>query len=180
MRKEYGKALRDKFDREMKARLPAFKLLKAKSMYLFPGERVYCRSPKESIYCVIILVPSRKDTDEFTIEIGWSKQGRFPELGMRPSGPPTPTRTEFGETEFVCRLGELWTREDVWWPFGTIVKFDPLNPKDQIAALMAMTRPISSEEANAAVQGPVEDAIARLQTYAVPYLDEFARSQGAA
>lgn len=180
MRKEYGKALRDTFDREMKARLPAFKPFKSKSIYLFPGERVYHRIVREPIHCFIILVPSRKDTDAFTIEIGWSKLGRFPELGMRPSGSPTPARTEFEQAEFVCRLARLWSREDVWWPVGAAAKLDLLNPKDQMEALMARVKPISPDEASAAAQGPVEDAIGRITAYAVPYLDEFARSQGAA
>lgn len=176
MRKEYGKALRDTFDREMKARLPAFNLLRSKSMYIFPGERVYYRIPRDPIYCLIILVPSRKDTDEFTIEIGWSKLGRFPE-SLRPSLQlPTATRTEFEQTEYVCRLSYFWTRQDVWWRVGATAKLDILNPKDQMEALMARVKPVSPEEAQAAVQGPVEDAIEKLRVHAIPYLDEFARS----
>ncbi|CAI8838846.1 hypothetical protein [Methylocaldum szegediense] len=180
MRKEYGKALRDRFDREMKARLPTFKPFKSKSIYLFPGERVYHRILENPIHCFIILVPSRKDTDEFTIEIGWSKPGRFPELGMRPSGRPTPERTEFEQAELVCRLSDFWTREDVWWPVGAVAKLDVLNPKDQMEALMARVKPISPDEANEAVQGPVEESIDRIIAHAVPYLDEFARFQEAA
>lgn len=83
MRKEDGKALREAFAREMRARLPEFEPLSTASKYLFPGERVDHRRPLDSVLCIVILVPSRKDTDEFTVEIGWSKRGRFPELGMR-------------------------------------------------------------------------------------------------
>jgi hypothetical protein len=177
MRKEYGKALRDLFDLEIKAWLPAFKPLQSKSMYLFPGERVYYRIPREPIYCLIILVPSQKDADEFTIEIGWSKLGRFPESGTRPSLQlPTAARTEFEQAEYVCRLSDLWTREDVWWRVGATAKLDILNPKDQLEALMARVKPVSPEDAQAAVQGPVEDAIEKLRVHAIPYLDEFARS----
>jgi hypothetical protein len=180
MRKEYGKALRDTFDRELRAKLPAFEPLKTASKYVFPGERVYHRIPREPIFCLIILVPSRKDTDEFTIEVGWSKQGRFPESGTRPSLVlPNPARTEFEQAEYVCRLSQLWCGQDFWWRVGATAELDLLNPKDQMAWLMAMTRPVSPEEANAAVRGPVDDAIARITASAVPYLDEFARSQGA-
>jgi hypothetical protein len=68
----------------------------------------------------------------------------------------------------------------VWWPVGAAAKLDLMNPKDQVEALMARVKPISPDEASAAAQGPVEEAIARITAYAVPYLDEFARSQGAA
>jgi hypothetical protein len=180
MRKEYGKALRETFAHEMRARLPEFELLKTASKYLFPGERVYHRRPLDSVLCIVILVPSRKDTDEFTVEIGWSKRGRFPELGMRPCGEPSGERAEFDHDEFVCRLPQLWTREDVWWPIGATARLDLLDPEDQVAALLAMTTPISPDDAKAAVQAPVEDVMARISTHAVPYLDEFARSQGGA
>lgn len=179
MRKEYGEALRDTFDRELKAKLPAFTPLKTGSKFVFPGERVYHRALREQIFCLIILIPSRKDTDEFTIEIGWSKQGRFPESGLRPSlEPPSPARTEFDQAEYVCRLSGLWGGGDFWWPVGAAADLDPLNPEDQIAWLMAMTGPISPQQARTAVQGSVEDAIGRITTYAVPYLDEFVDSQG--
>jgi hypothetical protein len=179
MRKEYGKALRDAFDRQMKAKLPAFRPLKTESMYIFPGEQVYYRMPREPINCIIILVPSRTDTDEFTIEIGWSKLGRFPEC-MRPClEPPTSARAEFEQPEYICRLSHLWGREDVWWRVGSAAKLDLLNPEDQVKALMARVRSVSPEEAKAAVRGPVDEAIAQITAYAVPYLDEFARSQGA-
>lgn len=179
MRQEYGKALRNRFDHEMKANLSTFQPFKTRSMYIFPGETLYYRVLKGSIHCFIILVPSQKDTDEFTIEIGWSNQGRFPEC-MRPSLElPTPARTEFQQSEYICRLSYLWTREDLWWQIGATAKLDLLKPEDQIQALMARVQPVSPEEAKAAVRGPVEDAISRITAYAIPYLNELASSQGA-
>ena len=68
----------------------------------------------------------------------------------------------------------------MWWPVGAAAKLDLMNPKDQVEALMARVKPISPDEANEAVQGPVEESIDRIIAHAVPYLDEFARFQEAA
>jgi hypothetical protein len=79
MRKEYGKVLRQYFSKKMKEKLPEFKEEKIKSMYLWPGERAFSQSFPDSLKCWIVLSPSPKDYDEFTVLIGWSTLGRYPE-----------------------------------------------------------------------------------------------------
>ncbi|MDH3317564.1 MAG: hypothetical protein OER43_17585 [Gammaproteobacteria bacterium] len=175
MRKEYGKVLRSAFERQMKAKVPRFAAFKTKSMYVFPGERIFRWAATDSLHCFVIMVPSRKDTDEFTVEVGWSTHGRFPELGMRPSDSPSSDRVEFERDEFVCRMSELWTREDLWWQFSD---FDPMDPVSQFQFITASANPVSAEEAREAVLPKVGDAIEKVLAYGVPYLEELVASKG--
>jgi hypothetical protein len=173
MRKEYGNVLRRSFARNMRARLPQFDPFKIDSDYVLPGERIFRWLPEDELHCFVILVPSRKSTDEFTIEIGWSTRGRFPERA-RPAGIASPERSEFGEEEFTCRMNDLWATGDVWWQ---VTEFDPMDPESQLSYILAGAKPISAEEAQAAVAPKVEDAIEKLVDHGVPYLEEYVRSQ---
>jgi hypothetical protein len=174
MRKEFSKALRTFFERAMKEQLPEYKPVKVKSVYLGPGERAYCWSPGGPVHCYIILVPSPKDTDEFTIELAWSVHGRFPELGMRPSGLPSADLSEFRQEEFACRLGNLWTKEDIWWRLSNAAPFEEAL---SFEALVARSKPVAAGEAEAAVEPQVRDAMEKLRTHGVTYLARFARAR---
>ncbi len=176
MRKEYGKALRDSFESAMKQHLPDYRPAKVKSMYVGPGERPFCWNPGGAVHCYVILVPSPKGSEEFTVDLAWSIHGRFPELGMRPSGRATRDRTEFGQDEFACRLGSLWTTQDVWWGLSDA---DPFEDALSLKALIARSKPLTPAEALDAVQPRVQDAMEKLQTHGIPYLSEFAGSRTA-
>jgi len=82
MRKEYGKTLRELFATKMKLQFPQFEDVKVKSMYLWPGDRAYCWRASDRLHCWIVLSPGKKDSDKFMVLIGWSKQGRYPELSI--------------------------------------------------------------------------------------------------
>lgn len=175
MRKEYGQALRALFTAEMQSRLPQFEPSQVKSKYLFPGERVFCWNPQESIRCWIILQPNLKGHESFSVEIGWSKLARFPELSMRPSfSSPSEDRAEFDEPEYVCRLGKDRLGEDYW---AEVEAFRcGLTEAECMAILQEQLRPIPPEEAKAKVQPHVVDAVDRLVRFGVPYLEQFAAS----
>jgi hypothetical protein len=167
MRKEYGKALRARFSLEMKSALPQFEEVKVKSVYFWPGDRAFCWEASESLYCWIVLSPSNKDYEEFTVLIGWSKLGRFPELGMVPCAElPSAGREEFGNDEYLTRLPFLWGKEDRWWVV------EELRMPLSVAELEASTQPISAAKANEMVAPAIEDAIEKLQERGVPYLEE--------
>jgi hypothetical protein len=175
MRKEYGKALREAFERGMREKLPQFLPYKpGSSLYVVPGERVFRWIPEEPIHCFAIVAPGRTGGDDFTIEIGWSSEGRFPELGMRPSGAPSAGRSEFDRTEFVCRLSALWSKEDYWWPLADL---DPMDPDSQMRYILASAKPLSPQEARDAVAPRVEDALDKLVRFGVPYLEEYLHSR---
>jgi len=166
MRKELGKALRSLFSRAMKEKLHQFRETKVESVYFWPGERAYCLAGRKDLLCWIVLSPSLKDYDMFTVLVGWSRLGRYPELSMIPSiRQPDSNHSEFGESEYLTRLPSLWTREDKWW-----VIREPLF-EITIEALEKQSAPISLEEAQLLTAPHVRDAMQKLEKYAVPYFE---------
>lgn len=173
MRKEYGKVLRHYFSKRMNEKLPEFKEEKTESMYLWPGQRAFSRSISDSLKCWIVLSPSPKDYDEFTVLIGWSTLGRYPELSVIPSPiQPSTDRGEFRQAEYLTRLPQLWTQRDEWW---VIQAFEPALTVEQMTAKLA---PIPAPVAEAKVIPRVDDAIDKVTEYGLPYLSEFVRSRG--
>ena len=170
MRKEYGKALRTMFAAKMKAELRQFEEVKIKSLYFWPGDRAYRWIVNERLHCWIVLSPSKKDYDEFTVLVGWSKLGRYPELSMVPSPQlPNASRDEFNRDEYLARLPSLWTNIDSWW---VVRKFRMPN---SAADLAARIEPIPATTAREAVSPRVDDAILKIREFGVPYLEELAR-----
>ena len=170
MRKEYGQALRTLFAAEMRRVAPNFEAIKVKSRYFWPGDRAYLWRATETLYCWIVLNPSQKGHDEFTILIGWSRNARYPELSMVPCAePPTPDRDEFARDEYLTRLPYLWGQDDQWW----VVKEFKLRLT--AAELEADLQPIPDVAAEACVAPCVIEAVSRIRTVGVPYLEEFVR-----
>jgi hypothetical protein len=170
MRKEYAKALRDAFAKRMREDVPQFELQRVASDYVIPGERLFRWIPVEPIHCWVILKPDAKGREAFTVEVGWSTRGRFPELSMRPTPLASPAQPEALERdECVARLPELRVGEDRWWTLP-----DPAveRPGD-LAALVASLEPISASAARQAVAPLVDDAVAAVREYGVPYLRKF-------
>jgi hypothetical protein len=166
MRKELGKALRSLFSRAMKEKLHQFRETKVESVYFWPGERAYCLAGRKDLLCWIVLSPSLKDYDMFTVLVGWSRLGRYPELSMIPSiRQPDENHGEFEEPEYLTRLPSLWTREDKWW-----VIREPLF-EITIEVLEKQSAPISPEEAQLLTAPHVRDAMQKLEKYAVPYFE---------
>jgi hypothetical protein len=74
------------FTEHMLAELPSFVQYAKKSDYFFSTEKVWediSTIPGANLY--IIFSPEFKGRDQFTIELGWSKLCRFPEVLRRPS-----------------------------------------------------------------------------------------------
>jgi hypothetical protein len=85
VRKEYGVALREVFSETLTAVCPYFALVKKPTMLAgVPGERAYRWIVTDSQHLWVVLVPDQQ-REAFTIELGWSRLGRFPQLTMRPS-----------------------------------------------------------------------------------------------
>lgn len=167
MRKEYGKALHAAFEERMHETFPDFLPTKVQSKLTFPGERYFCRSVGDRLRLWVILVPSPK-AESFTVEVGWSRLGRFPELSGRPSSRfPSPERTEFAQDEYFARLASLWTTHDPWW------EVEPFSMTDIMENILRSASPVSPEAAREKVAPAVEDAIEKLRVYGVPYLTEF-------
>lgn len=174
MRKEYGKVLRQYFTRQMREKLPEFGEEKVSSGCFWPGQRAFCRPAAGLLKCWIVLSPSPKGDDEFTVLIGWSTLGRYPELTMVPSPQrPSPDRAEFALPEYLVRLPQLWTTEDLWW---VVEEFVPALSVQQMLAKMAS---LAAAEAEKRVVPRVDEAIAAVREHGLPYLDLLVRSRGA-
>lgn len=170
MRKEYGKALRALFTSEMRRIAPHFEEVKVTSRYFWPGDRAFRCQPTNGLACWTILSPSKKDYDEFTVLIGWSKQGRYPELSMVPCEQlPSPGRDEFAHSEYLTRLPYLVAQEDRWWVI------EEFRAPRRVADIEAKLAPIPSSKARRAVTPVVKEAISQLETVGLPYLEEFSR-----
>ena len=112
MRAQYGQLLRKIFAAEVKASLARFEPASLAPGTLSAGERAFVSSSNGQTHSWVVLVPSAKD-DEFTVEIGWSKCGRFPELSARPwpiAPLPSPE-----VAECMCRIGLIAGIGDCWW-----------------------------------------------------------------
>lgn len=154
----------------MKRAASHFEEVKVKSMYFWPGDRAYRWRASEQLHCWIVLSPSKKDYDEFTVLIGWSKQARYPELSMVPCAEePAPDRAEFDREEYFTRLPFLWGKEDEWW----VIK--EFRASRSLAELEASLQPVSPSEAKEAVAPLVTDAVHKIKEIGLPYLEELSR-----
>jgi hypothetical protein len=166
MRKEFGKTLRALFLRAMKERLPSFRETKVTSPSFWPGERAFCLVVTAGLHLWLVLSPSQKDYDMFTLLAGWSRLGRYPALTMIPSSRlPEEGHGEFEEAEYLFRLPSLWTREERWW-----VIREPLLDVT-IEALMKQMDPVPQAEAERLVTPLVDEAMEKTETYALPYFE---------
>ena len=171
MRKEYGKALRARFESLLAEHLPRFGPLGTKSDFLFPGERAYV-AKADGAWLVIVLAPSLKGQNAFHIEIGWSRLLRFPELSMRPSMDieQTEDRAEFAAEEAMYRL-PLGARIDQRW----LIETETLDIDRLLADLDAR---IDAETARSRVHPVVEAAFEELRTNGMAYLAAFEATLG--
>ena len=93
---------------------PEFVPERPPKQYAWPGERAY-RQVEGSITAWLSLVMSPKGYNEFTVECGWSRLGRYPQLTARPN------LTEFSETELIAndeaflRLRPESAVDKDWW-----------------------------------------------------------------
>lgn len=147
MNKEYRRYFRQYLMEKINKRLPEFKRWIGKTIYLWPGEHAFYSKISEDIFSFIVFSPHEKRDDAFTVEIGWSIHGRFPELDMRPIPRHGSHDEEFAEPEFLKRLGELIKGDDVWW------RFTP------------------NADYNEAVKVAVDRAIDDVEGYGLPYLE---------
>lgn len=169
MSKAFNEVVRREFHRRMSDRLPRFVASKSAKGFSIPGERAYAWSIDASTRARVLLVPSVKGYNQFTIEIGWSRLGRYPELTARPCfDVPSPGHPEFALTEYVCRLSCLWSRIDPWFKHVSPAAPDPLEDVNDSLRLL------TKEEAEAACPPLVDDAMSKLLEHGLTYLEEFA------
>lgn len=139
------KQLKDSVIRVMKTELPSFKRWTEKSLFIWPGELVF-HEAIISLNTFIVFSMHEQDDSLFTVDIGWSRQKRFPEIDMRPCDEnPQSDAVLNEEKEFMTRLGILMNKDDCWWSV--------------------------SDGSLGSIDAAVTDAVSAIKRYALPYLD---------
>ncbi|MDL2275517.1 hypothetical protein LJC22_05285 [Desulfosarcina sp. OttesenSCG-928-G10] len=112
MEKGLSKIIKNHWASLMKENLPHYVPYKEKTIYLWSDESAWWfRKDKIALFVIFKTYP--KGGSEFTIELGWSRKMRFPELSQRPSlvskeGLENPEQYE----EATFRITELRERQD--------------------------------------------------------------------
>jgi len=83
MEKGLSKTIKNHWASLMEMDLPHYLPYKGKTIYLWNDEKAWWFR-KDKIALFVIFTTHPKGGSEFTIELGWSKKMRFPELSMRP------------------------------------------------------------------------------------------------
>jgi hypothetical protein len=173
MRKEYSKAIKVEISNLIMTKFPEFRQIKC-SDSLFPGQLVFQWDVNKNLACFLILLPSQKGVDEFTIEMGWSKFGRFPELRSRPSI-LTPDENSYSNAEAIFRLTALSRGKDFWWKVGNQ---SDLIMTDPIKAILESSRKISYEEASSTVKNSIQESMSEFIQFGIPFLIKYLRHNG--
>ena len=158
--------MREVFSETLAAVCPFFMLVKKPGMLTYvPGERAYRWMATDNQQMWLVLVPDQK-REAFTVELGWSRLCRFPQLQMRPSF--ARTNEAALEDEYLCRLGELSRGKDWWWTIEEL----PLDAtQDQFMAyILAQTQPLSPGVARSRIAPYVKEAIGEFERFGLPFL----------
>ena len=144
-------SLRKIIGASQEALFPGFGLFDGESSYLWPNEIAYHKKV-QGFDLFLVLSPHEQDSSQFTVDVGWSRKGRFPELMMRPSFiDPDEDHSEFSQDEYFTRIGILENGIDKWWKIT--------SPEDAADTL--------------------KNVAAEVERVAIPYLDLLAKSSNA-
>jgi hypothetical protein len=99
-------------------RLSGFSIYVDASEYLWPNEVAIVNS-LSNIDLFIIFSPHEQDSSRFTLDVGWSRLKRFPQVPARPClDQPDIDRSEFVNDEYFTRVGLIAANRDRWWHVG--------------------------------------------------------------
>ena len=152
MRKEYANSARKLFQDRLQNALPQFKPRKGE-LNVSPGNRLYrfVVAGDLSLYIYLVI---HDNADEFNIDIGHSKDVRFPIEVFFVK--PEETMTVFSS---CFRLNELWQERDPWWAIQQDVSDTIGDQSVQIGDLMAR-------------------AFNDIRKYAIPYFEDLIKLRG--
>lgn len=171
MKRELGKVLRKRFGEELRRRLPQFR--EAKCDRSSGTYNLYEWIAAAGLHIYLVLQIHTRD-DRFTIELSWSRHGRFPEhLGLLyPRDLPVSriSRDRPKDGEFRFRLPYLYALKDVWWE---------LNPTPTLEQILEQQRaltegggvPDASIQAGLDRVDPcVQDAVDQILEHGLPFV----------
>jgi hypothetical protein len=141
--------------------------------FVHPGEIVFADTSRPTPGRFISFIPDQK-RNTFTVELGWSADGRFPVASMRPSTDPETVASAAPSSGFV-RLSEFYSRVGEDWGVAPI---DALDLASVTRFMELELRKFDPQEALALIRPLVEDAIRKLQEYAPDFFDSLDRVTG--
>lgn len=174
MRAALAKAVRESFEKHLKAGLPLFRRLRGNRL---PVEcRPYEWAVTESFRLHLLLQLHRSE-DSFTLEVGWSRRGRWPEY----VSPPVSADEAASAEEMRFRIGLLWSKSaDYWWDLvpraSTVPLEEVVNDYQGFLDRFQAQPPIP--EVLSRVEPIVDDAFRRIREYAMPYFERVAKASG--
>lgn len=164
MNSKLCKTVASQFSRRLRATLPKFTEIKPST--LPPGWVCFRSSHTLPFHCFLVLAIAPRE-DRFTVDIGWSLTGDFPEgIWFGPDDSPK-------NDALLFRLSRLWQTNgmDHWWRLGRELSLEEMarfEQEDSQAIKMSQ------------VESKVEDAIQHILKYGVPYLEKIAHTHGCA
>jgi hypothetical protein len=167
MRSIVAKAVRKQFADRLKQELPGFR--PTKNEHVASGERLWEWKIAADLSFFLLLQPA-EDYDEFTIEVSWSRDGKYPILVSNDS-PNEPARQ--GKMRF--RLCHFWTAEDEWFQVCPRPSEEHLRAYFFGGADYYLEGP---EEAAKRVPGLIDEVMRRIREHAVPYFHKIAANLG--
>ncbi|MGD9723618.1 MAG: hypothetical protein AB7O59_19955 [Pirellulales bacterium] len=169
MRSDYGKLLRREFEQELLAALPQF--TRSNETQIPPGCRLYEWLMSKELTAYLLLVPS--DSEHFTIEVGWTRGGPFPFALFMPE--------VIQQGSFRCRLSRMWNPpSEYWWKVTSqrTVKDMTLEEIGRFDMDFLNPPPKMTDADREVLRAAVDDAIQKIQQYAIPYFEQVAQEYG--
>jgi hypothetical protein len=176
VRSKLGKAVRDRFRKQMSLRFPGFK--ETRGAEVPAGWQVFGLevAPDMAFYVVLAIFPKE---DRFAFEGAWTRNGRFPAyVGLlNPKGFPDAAvrRDEAHSGDFRFRLANLWQPRDHSWdlvPPPSLQEF--MRQQNEMIRHGKLPEEPPIEEALGKVDALVDDALAKIDEYLLPYFDQVA------
>lgn len=185
MRRELSKAVRDEFAGQLGRVFPQFRSLKRQK--LGSSCQAYSWSIAPDLALFIMLQVSTKAYEEFTVEVAFSEDGRYPidSLAMLPfnfAGAGIPGIAS--HPAWRVNLGHLWRQRertlDYWWEVTPRPSDRELAQRLKDLASRGTMDEMPIEEALKRVGPAVANAMGKLGEYGFPFLREVATHRGIA
>lgn len=159
MHKAYTKTFKEKFSSALSVALPDFRLSRLQRNA--HRGRLYSQNAGNGVTLFVALI-LHDNADEFSIDIGFSRDGLCPEESFFLA----PNET-LALPSVLFRLSEFWGDKDPWWVIEEYLPIDKQKTRMEQAGTIALP----PEEFNPKIDTLVSDAIRGLQQYAVPYFN---------
>jgi hypothetical protein len=173
VRRQLGKELKRQFKEQLRVKLPQFGEVKIDPNRW--GWKVFEWAIAPGMKAYVCLFPSQKD-DAFTVDIAWSRQGRFPRHldYLFPHDIPRARifASEPVDGEYLTRLPYLYSDRDQWWEVIPRLSVEEIleQQRRQIESGQVEEAPI--EAGLERIEPLVTDAVNRIVEYGVPWLVE--------